>query len=126
MSHDTEIAINAVNVGLSLIILVLLLSLARDTVRQGLNVVGARLFLRKKEASHGLLLVLVGIVVFMTSNVLELYGDVFHIDWYANEALETIALAPMIAGLVRFHQMLRLPSRAGRLHTVEVREAPPE
>lgn len=126
VSHDAEIAINAVNVGLSLLILVLLLVLVRETARQGVNVVGARLFLRKKEALRGLLLVLVGIVVFIASNVLELYGDVFHIDWNVNEAVETIALAPMITGLARFGQILRLPSGAGRLNTIEVGEAPPE
>jgi hypothetical protein len=125
VSHNTEIAINAVNVVLSLMILVLLLVVARNSVRQGLNVVGARMFLRKKEASRGLLLVLVGIVTFIASNVLELYGDVFHIDWYVNEVVETIALAPMIAGLARFHQILRLPS-GGQTRTVEVWEVPPE
>lgn len=126
VSHDTEIAINAINVGLSLLILSLLLVLVRQTARQGLNVVGARLFLRKKEALRGLLLILAGIVVFIASNVLELYGDVFHIDWNVNEAVETIALAPMITGLAWFQQILRLPSRAGRLNTIQVEEAPPE
>lgn len=122
MSHVSEIVINTVNVGLSLLVLVSLVALARETARQGLNVVGARLFLRKKDALRALLLVLVGMIVFIASNVLELYGDIFHIDWYVNEAVETISLAPMFAGLARLQVMLRLPRRDPRMSTVVVQE----
>lgn len=125
MAHIAEIAVNAVNVGISLTILVLLLSIARDSIRQGLDVVSARLFLRKKEAMWGMLFVLGGLVVFLGSNLLELYGDVFHIDWVVNEAVETLALVPMAVGLVQYHLILRLPSKAARSGTFEVGEAPP-
>jgi len=52
VTHTEEIAINAVNVGLSALIVLLLLGLARIASRQGLEVVGARLFLKREDLTH--------------------------------------------------------------------------
>jgi hypothetical protein len=115
-------AINAVNVGLSLVMVLLLLALARIAGRQGLEVVGARLFLRKKQAAFAGMLIIAGLTTFIASNVLELYGDVYHLDWYVNEIVETIALMPMIAGLVQYRGILRLPAKAREAASLAVSE----
>ena len=123
VTHTEEIAINAVNVGLSALIVLLLLGLARIASRQGLEVVGARLFLKKKQAAHAGLLIIAGLATFIASNVLELYGDVYHLDWYVNEIVETVALTPMIAGLVQYRSILRLPTKAREAASLALSEA---
>lgn len=122
MSHAAEIAVNAVNVGLSLIVVLLLFALARTVGRQGLEVVVARLYLRKKRAARAVILIIAGLAIFILSNVLELYGDVFHIDWYVNEIVETVSLTPMIAGLAQYAAILRLPTKARRAASLVVSE----
>jgi hypothetical protein len=122
VSHVAEIAVNAVNVGLSLIVVLLLFALARAVGRQGLEVVVARLYLRKKRAAGAVILIIAGLAIFILSNVLELYGDVFHIDWYVNEIVETVSLIPMIAGLAQYAAILRLPAKARRAASIVMSE----
>ncbi|MBI4416839.1 MAG: hypothetical protein HY557_07645, partial [Euryarchaeota archaeon] len=80
MSHIIEILTNAVNVGVSVAILALLVVLAGQIRKHGKDLVVSRLFLQQKEAGRAATLVTVGLVVFLISNVLELYGDIYHID----------------------------------------------
>lgn len=56
--------------------------------------------------------------MFLASNVLELYGDVYHIDWVVNEVVETASLAVTLAGLFVLVRILRVP--AGVQNTVQV------
>lgn len=111
MSHIIEILTNAVNVGVSVAILALLVVLAGQIRKHGKDLVVSRLFLQQREAGRAATLVTVGLVVFLISNVLELYGDIYHIDWVVNEIVETISLFIMIAGLAKFASILHIPAR---------------
>lgn len=122
VSHTAEIAVNAVNVGLSLVFVLLLVALARTVGRLGLDLVVARLYLQKRQAARAVLLIIAGLSVFILSNVLELYGDVFHLDWYVNEIVETLSLTPMIAGLVQYRAILRVAAKAQRAASLEAAE----
>lgn len=112
LGHLVEILTNVVNVGASTAIVVLLAWLVGQLRTQGTEVVLSRLFLRRGEASRAIVLVLLGLLTFIASNVLELIGDVFHLDWVVNEVVETGALFVMVAGLAAMARILRIPQRA--------------
>ncbi len=120
MSHYVEIFINAVNVGASVGHLALIAWLASQLRRQGREVVISRLVLRQRETSRAVVVMLAGLVVFIASNILELAGDVFHIDWVVNEVVETIALFVMLASLLKIASILRLPVRGRNVMRVDV------
>jgi hypothetical protein len=118
VSHVEEIGTNAVNVGISIAIVCALAVLLRILWAGGRHLLIARLFLQQKATFRGGLLLILGLGIFLASNVLELYGDVYHIDWVANEIVETASLAVMLAGLFVFVRILRVPT--GVQNTVQV------
>lgn len=111
MAHVVEILTNVVNVSASIAIIGFLAWLVGQLRIQGKDVVLSRLFLRRGETSRAAALVLLGLLVFIASNVLELAGDVFHLDWVVNEIVETVSLFVMIAGLAAISAILRIPAR---------------
>lgn len=125
MAHTPEVAVTAINVGISAVILVLLLVLTRNALRQGLDQTAARLFLRKKDATRGLVLVLAGLSIFLGSHLLDFYSEVNHLGWGMRvDSVETFALLFKVAGLVQYHFILRLKTRSSQ--TIVIPEAPSE
>jgi hypothetical protein len=122
VSHFVEIATNAVNVGVSIAIIGTIAVLLNTVRKSGKNLIVARLFLLGRQAWRGGSLLLLGLFVFLSSNVLELYGDVFHLDWVVNEVVETGSLGVILAGLLWFVAILRLPARLGPAVRIQVSE----
>lgn len=109
MTHLVEIITNVVNVGASIGIVGLLVWLAGQLRTQGKDVVVSRLVLQQRETSLVVAILLLGLLVFIGSNVLELIGDILHLDWVVNEIVETIALFVMLVGLIGVAAILRIP-----------------
>jgi undecaprenyl pyrophosphate phosphatase UppP len=111
MPHIVEIAADATTVGLTVVMILIIVAIARRAAKIGPETVAARLFLRQKEAARAALVLVIGLVVFMTSNLLELYGDIEHIDWVVNEIVEIGTMVAMIAGLLLIARLVHVPDR---------------
>lgn len=105
---------NGANVAIGLLILGLVILLGTFVRTLGKDVVIAALYLRERESVRGVSALFAGIVVFLVSNLLELYGDLQSIDWTVNEIVETMALALILLGVLRFHVLLRGPAALTR------------
>lgn len=119
MTHVQEILANSVNLALSLVILIQILDLGRVLFREKSEVVTARLFFADQRFVRSSILLLTALIVFMVSNAFELYGDVVHIDWTVNEAIETASLVVLMASLFLLRRILgRASSRqpVARVH----------
>lgn len=110
MAHVEEIVVNAVNLALGLVILLQVLDLGRILHRERPETLTARLFFAQKQFVRLTSLLLVGLVIFGVSNAFELYGDIMHIDWAVNEAIEAVALLFVLLALLRFRQVLLPPN----------------
>lgn len=106
MTHVQEILANSVNLALSLVILIQILDVGWVLFREKSEVVTARLFFAERRFVRYASLLLAGLIVFMVSNAFELYGDIIHIDWTVNEAIETVSLVVLMVSLFLLRRIL--------------------
>jgi len=125
VTNYLEVAVNAVNLVVSIAILAVLAILVNQVRALGVQVSMASLFFQVRESEWAARLVLYGLIVFLVSNMLELYGDVVSIDWTVNEIVETASLFLLLAGLYRLAAMLRIPASARTSVHVDLPEARP-
>jgi len=110
VASPLEIAVNGANVAISLLIFGFVIVLGNFVRTLGKDVAIAALYLKERESVRGVSALFAGIVVFLISNLLELYGDLQSIDWTLNEIVETMALALILLGVLRFFALLRRPA----------------
>jgi len=117
-------AILAVNVAIGIAVFVTIAFVLRTLVRVK-DIAVVQLVLGRRQWYKAAALVLTGVLIFLSTNMIELVEDSFGVRGEGHELLETLALLLQLAGLLRLERILRqASSRTSYVH-VELSEDRP-